>query len=188
MKFSELDFKQLLPAWMRKDPTDQALAKTVDELTQKLYTRSDLLKKWTHLDELSDEQLDALANELDVSWYYSGADKEPKVNVLKNAALVRAQLGTDYAVNQTIKDYFGGGKVVPWYEYDGEPYHFEITTDNVQNVADNVVVFLDILEKVKRASTILDALVITMKSEDPVYAGFAYHDLTIERVVFSEEA
>ena len=77
---------------------------------------------------------------------------------------------------------------MPWYEYDGEPYHFEITTDNVQNVADNVVVFLDILEKVKRASTILDALVITMKSEDPVYAGFAYHDLTIERVVFSEEA
>ena len=76
MKFSELDFKQLLPAWMRKDPTDQALAKTVDELTQKLYTRSDLLKKWTHLDELSDEQLDALANELDVSWYYSGAAPE----------------------------------------------------------------------------------------------------------------
>lgn len=188
MKISELDFKQLLPEWMRRDSTDQALALTVDELTQKLYSRSDLLKKWTHLDDLSDEQLDALANELDVSWYYSNADKETKVNVLKNADLVHAKLGTDYAVNQTIQDYFGGGHVVPWYEYDGKPYHFEITTDNAQNVADNIAVFLDILEKVKRASAILDALVITLKAEEPVYAGFVYHDLTIERVVFTEEA
>jgi len=188
MQIDSLDFKRLLPTWMQEDTVDLAFSDSVNELTKSLANHAKVLTRWDKLDQLTDAELDELANELNIDWYYSGADKETKVNVLKNADLVHAKLGTDYAVNQTIKDYFGGGKVVPWYEYDGEPYHFEITTDNIQNVADNVVVFLDILEKVKRASTILDALVITMKSEDPVYAGFAYHDLTIERVVFSEEA
>lgn len=187
MQIDSLDFKRLLPTWMQEDTVDLAFSDSVNELTKPLANHAKVLTRWDKLDQLTDAELDELANELNIDWYYSNADKETKVNVLKNADLVHAKLGTDYAVNQTINDYFGGGKVVPWYEYDGEPYHFEITTENVQNVADNIVVFLDILEKVKRASTILDALVITLKAENPVYAGFAYHDLTIERVVFSEE-
>lgn len=188
MQIDSLDFKRLLPTWMQEDTVDLAFSDSVNELTKSLANHAKVLTRWDKLDQLTDAELDELANELNIDWYYSSVDKDTKVNLIKNSDIVHSKLGTDYAVNQTIKDYFGGGKVVPWYEYDGEPYHFEITTDNVQNVADNVVVFLDILEKVKRASTILDALVITMKSEDPVYAGFAYHDLTIERVVFSEEA
>lgn len=186
MDIDNLDFKRLLPVWMQEDVIDGALSRAVDELVGELAVHAEALSKWNHLDALTDSELDDLANELDISWYYSNADRETKENVIRNSDLVHAKLGTDYAVNQTIQDYFGSGKVIPWYDYNGQPYHFRIETDQVQKVADNYALFLDILSKVKRASAILDATVIKLESENPVYAGFAYHELTVERVVFND--
>lgn len=186
MEIDNLDFKRLLPVWMQEDVTDSAFSRAVDELAGRLATHAEVLPKWDHLDALTDSELDDLANELDISWYYSSADRETKENVIRNSDLVHSKLGTDYAVNQTIQDYFGSGKVIPWYDYDGQPYHFRIETDQVQKVADNYVLFLDILSKVKRASAVLDATVIKLESENPVYAGFAYHERTVERVVFND--
>lgn len=186
MQIENLDFKRLLPTWMQGDVTDVAFSEAIDELASRLAEHSEALTKWDHLGTLSDAELDELANELDISWYYSSADRETKINVIRNSDLVHSKLGTDYAVNQTVQDYFGSGKVVPWYDYDGLPYHFRIETDQVQKVADNYVLFLDILSKVKRASAVLDATVIKLESENPVYAGFAYHERTIERVVFND--
>lgn len=184
MQIDSLDFKRLLPTWMQEDTVDLAFSDSVNELTKSLANHAKVLTRWDKLDQLTDAELDELANELNIDWYYSSADKDTKVNLIKNSDIVHSKLGTDYAVNQTIEDYFGSGHVVPWYEYDGQPYHFRIETDQIQRVADNYLLFLDILQKVKRASTVLDATVLTLQAETPVYMGVCYHELTVETVNF----
>lgn len=184
MKINNLDFIKLLPTWMRDDETIIGLSESVNRLSKELPEKIKILTRWDKLDQLTDAELDELANELSIDWYYSNADRETKISLIKNSDIVHSKLGTDYAVNQTIEDYFGSGHVVPWYEYDGQPYHFRIETDQIQRVADNYLLFLDILQKVKRASTVLDATVLTLQAETPVYMGVCYHELTVETVNF----
>lgn len=186
MKFDKLESKRLLPEWMRGDSYDLGLSKAMDKTLIELYEELPMLNRWNRIDEMTEAQVDALAWELNIPWYMSNADLETKRMLVKESDLVHSKLGTEYAVNLIIQRYFGTGTVKAWYDYDGKPYHFRVETDQVQKVADNYVLFLDILSKVKRASAVLDATVIKLESENPIYAGFAYHELVTERVVFNE--
>lgn len=187
MQFKDLEIRQLLPQWMQDDAFNTGLSKASDETLKQIYWKTPVLKKWNAIDQMSEAQLDALAWELNIPWYMSNADLDIKRKLVKESDLVHSKLGTDYAVNMVIQTYFGTGTVTPWYDYDGKPYHFRVSTTNVQKAADNYLLFLDLLSKVKRASAVLDALVIKMTSEDDVYVGFCYHELSTEQVIFSEE-
>ena len=147
-----------------------------------------LLSRWDKIDQLSDAELDEMAWELNIQWYDSTAPIAAKRAVIRNSDRVYSKLGTPYAVEQIVADYFGTGEVREWYQYGGQPHHFKVLSDNPSLVNSNLDLFLKLLRTVKRRSSWLDAILICLTGEMFLYSGMAVRDHTQEvHVMGSDE-
>lgn len=180
MKLEQIDLVKLLPEFMRGDRANNGLAAGTNIVLRDVATKAKLLTVWNRIDNMTDEQLDELAWELNVEWYKSTADIQTKRAIIKSSDKVHAKLGTKWAVEQIITDYFGSGAVREWWEYGGEPYHFKVFSTNPGLVNEHHEEFLAMLEVVKRKSAWLDAVIISLTGEMNIFAGVATHDLTFE--------
>lgn len=180
MRLQEAEILKLLPAWMREDPAVQGLAAGTDKLTQSIYSKIKLLSRWDQIDSLSDAELDEMAWELNIQWYESTAPIETKRKVIRNSDIVYSKLGTSYAVEQLVTDYFGSGQVREWFEYGGKPHHFKVLSANPELVNNNLELFLKLLSIVKRRSALLDAILICLTGEMYLYTGMAVRDHNAE--------
>ena len=187
MRLNEIEMVKLLPAWMQRDASDQGLAAACDIISRDAYARLNLLRRWDKIDKLSDAELDEMAWELNIQWYDSTAPIETKRAVIRSSDRVYAKLGTRYAVEQIITDYFGSGEVREWYQYGGAPYHFKVLSDNPGLVNDNLNLFLSLLRTVKRRSAWLDAILICLTGEMFLYAGMAVREHGEERHVMGTD-
>ena len=181
MKLGDLDFKRLLPAFMRDDGAVTGLSLALNEIVPQLEGSIQTLSTWDSIDLLSEEELDALAWELNILWYDVGANIDTKRDVIKNSDLVYRRLGTKWAVESVIKSYFGDGYITEWFEYGGQPGRFRVYTANPSVSEERYGEFLNLLEKIKRASAKFDGLYITLTGQMPLYAGIAVHQSGRER-------
>ena len=180
MKLEQIDLVKLLPEFMRGERANKGLAAGANIVLRDVATKAKLLTVWNRIDSMTDEQLDELAWELNVEWYKSTADIQTTRAIIKSSDKVHAQLGTKWAVEQIITDYFGSGAVREWWEYGGDPYHFKVFSTNPGLVNEHHEEFLAMLEVVKRKSAWLDAVIISLTGEMDIFAGVATHDLTFE--------
>lgn len=176
MKLNDLEFARLLPQFMRNDSAVVGLAAALDAIIPGLSASIKNLSTWDHIDDLSEAELDALAWELNILWYDTGANIDTKRDVIKNSDMVYQHLGTKFAVENVIKSYFGDGHVQEWFEYGGQPGHFRVTSSNPSLSDERLTEFLNLLAKVKRASTKLDTVLITLAGQLPLNAGVAYRE------------
>lgn len=160
-----MNFLELLPAFMKIDETDIALSGAVDRITEKLAARIRLLSTWNQIGGMSEAELDMLAEELHISWYDKSASISVKRNLIKDSDIVHAKLGTNWAAMKVIETYFGNGRIVDWFDYDGKPHHFKIETVNQAVLKDKEAAFLKILDAVKRKSAVLDAIELVCDGE-----------------------
>jgi phage tail P2-like protein len=180
MKLIDLKTELLLPAFMQKDTADKALAESFDEIIRALAPRIRLLTMWDQIDSMSNAELDEMAWELNVSWYLTSADIRVKRQLIKEADLIHASLGTKYAVEEVITAYFGNGVVQEWFEYDGEPFHFRVYTMNPTVITEKQREFLHILNIVKRRTAVLDEIIMGMTAEMNIIMGVAYQEASFE--------
>lgn len=181
MKLNDLEFIRLLPQFMRDDDAVKGLAAGIDTIIPELAASIVKLTTWDHIDELREAELDDLAWELNIPWYDTGASIAIKREVIKDSDRVHARLGTKWAVENVIRTYFGSGYMSEWWEYGGEPGHFQINSSNPSLNNERLNEFLHLLDKVKRASSKLDGVVISLSGELPLYAGVALHEIGREQ-------
>lgn len=158
MELTDLNFIQLLPAFMKDDEANIGLSNAMDRLACDIAEKTISASTWDKLDMLSAEELDLLAEELNISWYDKSAATEVKRQIIKDSDLVHAKLGTNWAALRVIETYFGEGAIIDWFDYDGEPYHFKIQTINQSIMNEKAAAFLKILNQVKRETAILDSI------------------------------
>ena len=166
MRLNETEMVKLLPAWMQEDGSDKGLAAGCDIVSRDAYARLKLLSRWDKIDQLSDAELDEMAWELNIQWYDSTAPIAAKRAVIRNSDRVYSKLGTPYAVEQIVADYFGTGEVREWYQYGGQPHHFKVLSDNPSLVNSNLDLFLKLLRTVKRRSSWLCLLYTSPSPRD----------------------
>lgn len=183
MKLNDIDFVKLLPQFMRDDAAVIGLAAGVNQIVRDLAESVKMLSTWDHIDQLDETELDELAWELNIQWYDTGANIEVKRDLVKNSDKVFQLLGTRWAVENIITSYFGEGYIEEWFQYDGEPGHFRVFSPNPSLNNERITEFLNILNKVKRASAKLDGIYITLTGQTPMTAGVAYHETGHEMYV-----
>ena len=176
MKLSTLEFIRLLPTFMRGDAAVQGLAAGLDEIIPGLAQSIGRLTTWDRIDELTEDELDNLAWELNILWYDKAAGIDAKREIVKSSDEVYRHLGTKWAVESVINSYFGEGYLREWFEYDGEPGHFRVYSTNATINNERLVEFLNLLYKVKRASSTLDGIYITLTGEMRLSAGIAVYE------------
>lgn len=176
MKLSTLEFIRLLPAFMRDDAAVRGLAAGLDGIIPGLAQSIGRLTTWDRIDELTEDELDELAWELNILWYDKAAGIDAKREIVKSSDEVYRHLGTKWAVESVINSYFGEGYLREWFEYDGEPGHFRVYSTNATINNERLVEFLNLLYKVKRASSKLDGIYITLTGEMRLSAGIAVYE------------
>ena len=180
MKLSDIQFIKLLPQFMRNDDAVRGLANAIDKIVPEIAESIRKLSTWDHIDALSHKELDELAWELNILWYDTTASIAVKRALIKDSDKVYAHLGTKWAVENVIRTYFGDGKIEEWYEYDGEPGHFRVLSSNPSINNERLTEFLNLLNKIKRASAKLDTIILTIDAELTLGIGVAIHEVSSE--------
>ncbi len=186
MQLENIDLLKLQTKFMQQDKTTQGFC---GALTPKLQDIAGIIKNCmllARVQKLQESVLDELAYELLVDWYDATADISIKRELIKNSDKVHMYMGTPYSVEQVVQDYFGDGYVEEWFQYGGEPFHFQVITSNSSATSELAERFTKAIEKVKRKSTVLDQVIIEMAAELPVFYGTVLHvgDVyTVEQVV-----
>lgn len=181
MKLSDLEFIKLLPQFMRNDKAVQGLAAGIDSIVPQLAAELEKLSTWDRIDDLTEAELDDLAWELNIQWYDKGATIDVKRNLVRNSDAVYKKLGTKWAVENVITTYFGEGYIEEWFQYGGDPGHFRVYSTNPTVNESKFIEFLNLLNKVKRASAKLDGVFIALTGQMNLYAGTALHETAAEQ-------
>ena len=179
MTLSDLEFIKLLPHWMQTDNADIALASITNEQVKAVAEAAGIAAIWDKLSALPDSFLDLLADQLHITWYRSDASRDIKEQIIRESDQMHMILGTRAAIERIFSLYFGRADIREWFEYEGTHDHFKLLTEDPQLVADYDK-FNELLNSIKRQSSILDAVYVTMTHEMPLYAGIAIHEVTNE--------
>lgn len=151
---------ELLPPNLRKDPDMIAASAAADKEFQTLVGKIRNVMTFADIDNASSDVVNHLARELRVTWYDPSAPLAVRRELVKNSIIVHMTLGTPYAVELVIKDYFGSGVVQEWFEYGGDPFHFKVVSENSDITRGQEQRFLQALAKVKNLRSVLDEVVI----------------------------
>jgi phage tail P2-like protein len=181
MKLSDLEFLKLLPQFMQSDDAVRGLAAGIDSIVPQLAAEIEKLSTWDRIDSLAEPELDDLAWELNISWYDKSATLDVKRNIVRDSDKVYKRLGTKWAVENVINTYFGDGYVEEWFQYSGEPGRFRVYSTNPTLNESKFAEFINLLNKVKRASSQLDGVYITLTGQMNLSTGVALHEYGTEQ-------
>ncbi len=165
MNLENIDLLKLQTKYMQEDTTTQGFCAA---LTPQLKLAAGMIKNsliLARINELPESILDELAYELHVEWYDAAADIGVKRELIKNSDKVHIYMGTPYAIEQVVQDYFGDGYVEEWFQYEGHPYHFRVVTSNPSVTGDQAELFFKAVEKVKRRSTVMDNVIVDLSAQ-----------------------
>jgi phage tail P2-like protein len=167
-----LSLRDVIPSSIAGDPQIQAMIDALDPELQSVSfdTREALI--YSRIDELSEEVIDLLAWQFHVDFYEPmGLPLDIKRGLVKTAILVHKRKGTKWAVEELCGVVFGDTQVRPWFEYGGEPYHFNISIDTTlpdQYAWEKFFLALDVTKSVRDW---LDAIEIRRETTAELYYG-----------------
>lgn len=119
-----------LPMALREDSSVAALAEAAAEELAKRPEEIDRLRIYPAIDRLEEPLLDILAQDFKLDWWDADYSLEEKRRTLKDSWRVHKTLGTKAAVETAISAIYPDTKVLEWFEYGGEPYHFKLMIDS----------------------------------------------------------
>jgi len=182
MNLYDIEFVKLLPGFMRDDLAVKGMSAGTDKVIKAFEAARKTMTVWDAVNSMTEGELDELAWELNILWYNKGASLEAKREIILNSDRVYRKLGTKWAVENVITTYFGEGHIFEWFEYDGEPGHFKVLSANPTITNEKLSEFLNILQKVKRASAILDGILITLTGKMRFHTGIGYHEASNQQI------
>ena len=125
-------------------------------------------------DSLSEKITDLMASEWRTQFYDGTLELAKKKELVKNTLQWYLSAGTDKAVNSLLETLFGNGKIIPWYEYGGQPYHAKISA-NIEYSEGIMEKFDTLLRKVKKTSTILDEIEMENQIKTGIHTCVSMH-------------
>ena len=118
-----------LPDALKNDEKMYALAASISDILSARSTEIESLIIYNRVDMLPEPLLDALAYDFKVDWWDAEYTLEQKRRTLKSSWNVHRMLGTKSAVETAISAIYPDTKVVEWFDYSAEPYHFKLRID-----------------------------------------------------------
>lgn len=127
--FKAADILSTLPPVLAGDKTMQSIAQvTAGALYQLSEEKSDAII-YAAIDSLPEKLLDILAYDFKVDWWDSNYTMAEKRQILKDSWGVHRSLGTKAAVETAMSAIYADTKVLEWFEYGADPYHYKLLVD-----------------------------------------------------------
>ncbi|MDO4647640.1 MAG: phage tail protein I [Eubacteriales bacterium] len=152
----EVDMTKMVPKFILNDINGYAMTKAIESGMQSMNDIIDRgVKCITDPETMPEWRLDEIAWETNCLYDYA-ADIEVKRAWIKNALPLYRIYGTPGAIEEVIKAMLGSGKVVEWFDFEGEktPYQFDIETDARTDI-ETMDKMLTMVEKSKNTRSVL---------------------------------
>lgn len=119
---------------------------------------------------LDEKTLDYLAVELRTPAYSDSYPLETKRTLIKGTLPYYERLGTPAAVNWVIRAIFGNGSIEEWFDYAGEPHHFQVGIPITGMISPEIMEELRrTISSVKRLTSWLDSITTYFEMEGRVF-------------------
>jgi phage tail P2-like protein len=174
---------KVLPSHLIHHPEDQAMAQAVQAILAYVFKKSKVLDP---KNEIPDWLLDTIASEKHVDFYDASLDIDTKRELINKALFFHRQKGTKGAVEELVQTVFGDGQVIEWFEYNGEPFHFKVRTNNSSATNEKALQFIRAIDSVKRKSAKLEKVEIIQTENLPLTFGAFLHvaeKLVVKQVI-----
>lgn len=126
LELQDESLQQILPGSIAYDKTVQDIARAINEKLQLINRQTELILLLPRLDELPETLIDELAWQYHVDFYDYTADIDKKRALVRKAIAWHRYKGTPAAVEEVCTAVFRSAKVYEWFQYGGEPYHFQV--------------------------------------------------------------
>lgn len=126
LELKDDSLQQILPSSIASDTTVQNIAKAINEKLKLINRQTELILLLPRLDELPETLVDELAWQYHVDFYDYAADITKKRALVRKAIAWHRYKGTPAAVEEVCTAVFQSAKVAEWWQYGGEPYHFQV--------------------------------------------------------------
>ena len=183
MRLGDIDLDRIVPDFMKEDACIKALNATLEPLVKELAGKMRGLSIWADLDNLTDEELDETAHEMDIPWYNNTYDREKKIRIIREGEKLVRKMGTPHVLEYVIQEIFGYCTLKEsGIDYQGDPHKFTIIVDNGANLnRETYGRFVYILGKVKRASSWVDSVGSSYNSELAIVQPTATSQIVVSR-------
>ena len=125
------------PLALQVDKQMQIIATVIAAALAQRWPEAELGILYPAIDRLPEQLLDILAYDFKVDWWDPEYSIEEKRRTLKDSWRVHKTLGTKAAVETAISAIYPRTKVIEWWEYGGEPYHFRLDINITNDTIDS---------------------------------------------------
>ena len=160
----------LLSNSLRHNPETMAVAYAVLQEKRRILALAERTRLMAAVDSLEERILDYLAVELRTPAYEDSLPLETKRTLIKGTLPYYASLGTPAAVDWVIKAVFGNGGIDEWFNYGGEPHHFQVNIPIAGMITPKMMEELRrMIASVKRLTSWLDSIITYLELDGKVY-------------------
>lgn len=160
----------LLSNSLRHNPETIAIAYAVLQEKRRILALAERTRLMAAVDSLEERILDYLAVELRTPAYEDSLPLETKRTLIKGTLPYYASLGTPAAVDWVIKAVFGNGGIDEWFNYGGEPHHFQVNIPIAGMITPKMMEELRrMIASVKRLTSWLDSIITYLELDGKVY-------------------
>lgn len=155
-------FTDIMPENLASQLETQAFAYALGRQIEKLCDYADGVHIYADVASMPENILDVLAMELRTPAYNQKFSVKVKRMLVEKTLTFFAHMGTPAACDQIIETIFGNGHIEEWFDYGGEPHHFRAYVGDGKVDLEDLEEFLRVLAFVKRLSSWLDEVIITL--------------------------
>ncbi len=174
---------ELLPANLRHDPDIIAASQGVDREFQALVASIQNCITIADVAHAASEIVDNLAGQMNVDFYDQTLPLEKRRALVKNGYLYKYRKGTADAVKKIVSDAFDQTGVKEWFQYDGDPYHFKISTETNLPSESKIKEVVRAVNSVKNARSTLECVEALKSSDLNTYYGFGVEQTCRHQVI-----
>lgn len=149
-----------LPDFLKEEPRVRALAYAINKQARYLILKQDAARVYSGIEICSERVLDVFAYELKIPQYKDTFSIDIKRRMVANGLIYWSTLGTVGALEQLCSDIFEDATVEEWFDYDGEPCHFKIVTENYKLTNADIAEFKSCVNAVKRLTAHMDDFIV----------------------------
>lgn len=125
-ELENLKLSDIMPPNLLKDSFVKAMCDALDVQLNKLVENNKKLSIYANIDNLPEEIINFLAWQFHVDFFDESWTLKQKRDAVKNSIKWHRYKGSIGVLEDYISTIFGNARVIEWFDYDGEPYHFKI--------------------------------------------------------------
>lgn len=151
----DANYQQIFPENLKKYKNLKILAIEFEKsMKQGVISKLPKLALYKNLEQQSDEVLSELAYQYSIDNWEETLSREVKINLIKNAYWAHAKKGTKTAIMENLKKLNVPVEIKEWFEYNGAPFTFKISSLSSKIELDWLDTLIDIIEKYKNSRSI----------------------------------